>query len=153
MQRKDKEAKIEAKEGKQTKEDDSIETSSSDDDQDSSHRFVEPLSTDADKQAYIDGIGLPGQLLCFLRVYNGEPVFGILASDVDEARLFGSCLMSDGQYQTFSCHVLGVAAARCRTEPYKVLCPRVMLLSLLLERNRDKRAMLHDIGMVESDLK
>jgi hypothetical protein len=111
-QTKDKEAEIPLKEVEQTKANDSKESSSNDDDDDSSHGFVEPLPSDEAKQAYIDTVGVPGQLLCFLRVYNGEPVFGILASDVDETRLFGTCIMHDGQYQTFACHVLGQAAAR-----------------------------------------
>ena len=129
------------------------ESSSSDDDEDSPHRFVEPLLTDPDKQAHIDAVGQPGQLLCFLRVCNGQPVFGILANDVDEARIFGTCIMYDGKYKVMSCHVLGVAALRCKEAPYKATCPRVELLRLLLERNKNKREMLHDIQMVESDFK
>jgi hypothetical protein len=138
---------------KHTKANDSQDFSSSEDDDDFTHAFVEPLPADANKQAYIDAVGMPGQLLCFLRLYNGEPVFGILASDVDEARLFGTCIMHDGEYQTLSCHLLGQAAARCKERKYLELCPRVDLLSLLLERNKDLRAMKHDIKMVESDYK
>jgi hypothetical protein len=151
-QTKDKEAEIASKEGEQTQANDSQKCSSSDDDDDFSHGFVKPLPSDVAKQAYIDAVGMPGQLLCFLRVYNGEPVFGIL-SDVDEAHLFGTRIMHDGQYQTQSCRVLGQAAARCKERNYYTLCPRVELLGLLLERNKDIRAMKHDMRMVESDYK
>ena len=152
LQKSDKVAQRKPKAGERRKEDVSTDSSSSDDDQDSTPWYVEPLpSTGAEKQAYIDAVTLPGQRYCFLRTYNAQPVFGILAVDVHEARLFGTCIMSDGQYETFSCHVLGVAAERCRQQPFSALCPRVELLALLLERNKDQRAMRFDIKMVESD--
>ena len=65
----------------ETKEDDAEDSSSSDSSLESLHRFVEPPPTDPMKQQYIDAVGGPGQLLCFLQVYDNEPVFGILASE------------------------------------------------------------------------
>jgi hypothetical protein len=114
---------------------------------------VEPLPSDALKQAHIDAVGMPGQLLCFLRLFDGEPVFGILANDVDDARLFGTCILLNGEYQTLSCHLLGQAASRCKERKYMEICPRVELLSILLERNKNIRDLKHDIQMVESDYK
>ena len=137
----------------ETKEHDGDDSSSSDSSQESVHRFVEPPPTDPMKQEYIDAVGGPGQLFCFLQVYDNEPVFGILASEVHEARILGSCIMSDGQYQTFSCYMLGVAAVTCAKDPYTNLCPRKQLQVLARRRLKDKRAMLHDIALVESDFK
>jgi hypothetical protein len=136
---------------KQTKANDFQDSSSTEDDDAFTHAFVEPLPSDAFKEAYIDAVGMPGQLLCFLRLFNGEPVFGILASDVDDARLFGTCILHNGEYQTLSCHLLGQAAARCKERQYMELFPRVDLLSLLLDRNKNIRDMKHAIQKVESD--
>jgi hypothetical protein len=146
-------AKSTSQQGEETKEEDSMDSSSSEDSQESEQRFVQPLSTDPLKQEHIDAVGGPGQLLCFLQVYDNEPVLGVPAKDVDKARIFGTCIMSDGQYQTFTCHALGVAAATCVKEPYTRLCPRRELRQLILQRLKDKRAMRHDIDMVESDFK
>ncbi len=137
----------------ETKANDSQDSSSTEGDDAFTHAFVEPLPSDALKQAYIDAVGMPGQLLCFLRLFNGEPVFGILASDVDDGRLFGTCILQNGEYQTLSCHLLGQAASRCKERKYMEICPRVELLSLLLERNKNISDMKHDIQMVESDYK
>ena len=82
-----------------------------------------------------------------------KPVFGVLAKDVDKAHIFGTCILSDGKYHTFTCHALGVAAATCVKEPYTKLCPREELRQLILKRRKDLRAMLHDIGQVEAAFK
>jgi hypothetical protein len=146
-------AKSTAQQGEETQEDDSMDSSSCEDSQEAEQRVVQPLSTDPLKQEHIDAVGGPGQLLCFLQVYDMKPVFGVIAKDVDKARIFGTCIMSDGEYQTFTCHALGVAAATCVKEPYTRLCPRGELRQLILQRLKDKRAMLHDIGMVKADFK
>ncbi len=126
-------------------------SSSSDNSDDDSDGFVPANSTDDAKQAFIDVVGSPGQLLCFLLADNAEPVFGILANDVAEARDYGTCLMLDGKYRALSCHVLGEAVERCKQKKYAALCPRVELMRLLLKRNQDPRALKFDILMVETD--
>ena len=80
-------AKRTAQQAKETKEDDSIESSSSEDNQEAEQRFVQPLSTDPLKQEHIEAVGGPGQLLCFLQVYDMKPVFGVLAKDVDNIEM------------------------------------------------------------------
>ena len=49
--------------------------------------------------------------------------------------------------------MLGVAAVTCAKVPYRNLCPRDQLVAMVLHRLKDKRAMQHDIVMVESDFK
>ena len=128
-------------------------SSSNDDSDDESAAYVLPLSSNEEKRNYIHSVGMPGQLMCFLRVYDGEPVFGILADDVDPERQFGTCIMEGGSYVVFSCHALGEAAARCTESNYRVLCPRVALLTLLLERNKDVRALKFDLQSAVADYK
>ena len=117
---------------------------------DDAHVFVPTDCTNDAKQAFIDVVGTPGQLLCFLRADNVEPVFGILANDVAEARVYGTCLMLDGKYRAFSCHVLGEAVGRCIQKKYAALCPRIELMRLLLQRNQNRRALKIDILKVET---
>jgi hypothetical protein len=112
-------------------------SSSSKEYDDDSHNFVRAYSTDDAKEAFIDDVGSPGQLLCFLWADNAEPVFGILAYDVSEARTYGTCLMLNGKYRTFSCHVLGEAVERCKQKEYAASCPRLELMRFLLQRNKD----------------
>jgi hypothetical protein len=90
-------AKSTAQHGEETKEDDSMDSSSSEDNQEAEQRFVQPLSTDPLKQEHIEAVGGPGQLLCFLQVYDMKPVFGVLAKDVDKAHILGhaSCPMAN----------------------------------------------------------
>ena len=101
------------------------QSSSSDISDDESYVFVPANSTNDAKQAFIDVVGTPGQLLCFLRADNGEAVYGILANDVDEARTYGTCVMLDGKYRSFSCHQLGEAVAKCKQKEYAAACPRL----------------------------
>jgi hypothetical protein len=86
-------AKSAAKQGEETKEDDSMDSSSSEDNQVAEQRFVQPLSTDPLKQEHIDAVGGPGQLLCFLQVYDMKPVFGVRwrISNIYVSRFGGSC--------------------------------------------------------------
>ncbi len=66
-------AKRSAQQREETKADESVDSSSSEDNEVAEQRFVQPLSTDPLKQDHIDAVGGPGQLLCFLQVYDMKP--------------------------------------------------------------------------------
>ena len=61
--------------------------------------------------------------------------------------------MLDRKYRSFSCHQLGEAVAKCKQKEYAAACPRLELMKLLLQLNKDPRALKFDIRMVETKYK
>jgi hypothetical protein len=78
-----------------------------------------------------------GQVMCFMlpkqtlmpsKLVN---VYGILAHDVREGAAYGTCIMQDGSFNTFSFPVMLVAVERMHDDIYSTRCPQVRLAQWL----------------------
>jgi hypothetical protein len=72
-------------------------------------------------------------------------VYGILAKNVFVDCRFGTCIMQDGDFTTFSYSVVWAAAERMREEKYRVRCPFARLNKWFIQKTVDATLLERDI--------
>jgi hypothetical protein len=108
---------------------------------------------DEDDQSQNDGsdsevqtVWKEGKLMCFVSGKKGyqkkpsKPQYGILAVDVNEESLFGTCIMGNGNFVSYSFDMLWAAVERYNDPSVRMACPTSQLKRLLMICKADQKA-------------
>jgi hypothetical protein len=87
-----------------------------------------------------------GKLMCFVSAKKGyqkkpsKPQYGILAVDVNEESLFGTCIMGNGDFVSYSFAMLYASVERYKDESVRLACPTSQLKGHLMICKADQKA-------------
>ncbi len=87
-----------------------------------------------------------GKLMCFVSAKKGykknpsKPQYGILAVDVNEESLFGTCIMGNGNFVSYSFDILWASVERYNDPSVRLDCPTSHLKRLLMICKANQKA-------------
>jgi hypothetical protein len=114
--------------------------------QDGGKKDEDDQSQNGGSDSEVQTVWKEGKLMCFVSGKKGyqkkpsKPQYGILAVDVNEESLFGTCIMGNGNFVSYSFDMLWAAVERYNDPSVRMACPTSQLKRLLMICKADQKA-------------